>query len=460
MTGTSVSPATNWCTPNDSGLEALLARLEHLSLQPAFRFQRELALSFVLEPYLDLQGDMPSPPLPEEGALAQLYLYADYLPNDGHASLVEQVRDLVTEHVPQEERVWLDPLRHSYTDLVTITGLESGREGMVLQLRSLGNGVEYCVPIRGETLSVKPDQVLLTRLIRRDDRISLPGAAVVMSQLIGQVVLKFTDDLRREIEVGSGEFALANWPEFAKRYGYLMNWNLAKVRRGALAVADAGVEYFDENRRPYLYAIALYEHNEAKFLVEGMKQVRGLELENPGSFDDLEGAVTGGITWILTKKVQDGLPTSHRSSAARLTLSATQLIVEADTGETLDALKHQLASAFGFSLHFMGETMEVPTHLPPQVNLLSDTYGAPPVIVSKEAEQKMLARFLESVYLEWAEKPSPFLNGETPRHYCGKTGDRAKVAALIDQMEKNDLALRRTGTRGYDYDILRAHVGL
>jgi hypothetical protein len=453
-------PTTHWRAPNNPGLQALLVRLETQSLQSDFRLQREIALSFVLEPYLDVQTAIPLAPFPEEVALAQLYLYADYMPNDGHPSLVEQVRDLVTEHVPEEERIWLDPLRHSYTDLLSITGLDSDMEGGILHLRSLGNGAVFYVRTRENPLALKVGQVLLTRLIRHPDNLSLPGSAVVMSETVGQAVFKFTDDLRLEIEVGSGEFALAEWPEFAKRYGYLMNWNLAKVRRGALAVADARVEYFNEKGQPYFYAIALYEHNEFKFLAEGMKQVTGCELERSTGDWESEGSLKEGIVWIVIQHGQETSSTSPQAPVARLTLTATQLIVEANSAETLDALKHQLASIFGFSLHFKGETLAPPTHLPPQVDLLSDTYGAPPVVVSKDEEQKLLAGFLESIYLEWAEKPSPFLNGETPRHYCSKTGDQAKVAALIDQMEKNDLGLQRTGQRAYDYNILRAHVGL
>jgi hypothetical protein len=28
--------------------------------------------------------------------------------------LIEQLRDVITENIPQEEREWLDPLKHSY----------------------------------------------------------------------------------------------------------------------------------------------------------------------------------------------------------------------------------------------------------------------------------------------------------------------------------------------------------
>lgn len=456
----SANAPLNWCTPNNLGLEALLARLESQSLQPDFRLQRELAMSLVLEPYLDTQSAVSLAPLPEEVALAHLYVYADYLPNDGHSSLIEQVRDLVTEHVPEDERIWLDPVRHSFTDLLAITGRDSGKEGEFLHLQSLGNGAEFHVRIREKPSTLKLGQVLLTRLIRHPGGPSLPGAAVVMSEMIGQAVFKFTDDLRREIEMGSGEFALAEWPEFAKRYGYLMNWNLAKVRRGALVVADSRIEYFNEKGQSYLYAIAVYEHNEFKFLSEGINQFKGFEPESTMGSKDSEGPLNRGTTWIWEQNSPPTSSPSHRSLIARLTLTPTQLFVEADSAETLDTLKHTMASAFGFSLHFKGETIAAPIHLPPEVDLLSDTYRTPPVVVSKEEEQTLIGEFLESVFLEWAEKPSPFLNGETPRHYCVKSGDRAKVAALIDQMEKDDLGFRRTGKFGYDYNVLRGHVGL
>ena len=251
MPDTPTIPTSHWCAPNNPGLEALLGRLENQSLQSDFRLQRELALSFVLEPYLDEQAGISLSPLREEVALAQLYLFADYLPNDGHPSLVEQVRDLVTEHVPENERLWLDPLRHSYADLLTIVGLDSTEDGEILYLRSLGNGEDFNVLTPAKPLGLCSGQILLTRLVRHVDGVSLPGAAVVLSETIGQAVFKYTDDLRREIEVGSGEFGLAEWPEFAKRYGYLMNWSLAKVRRGVLAVADAHVEYVNKGGQPF-----------------------------------------------------------------------------------------------------------------------------------------------------------------------------------------------------------------
>ena len=37
---------------------------------------------------------------------------------------------------------------------------------------------------------------------------------------------------------------------------------------------------------------------------------------------------------------------------------------------------------------------------------------------------------------------------------------RAKVATMLDEIERHDLGIRRSGTSAFDYNILRAHVGL
>jgi hypothetical protein len=94
------------------------------------------------------------------------------------------------------------------------------------------------------------------------------------------------------------------------------------------------------------------------------------------------------------------------------------------------------------------------------VDLLSDSYIAPSTVVSQEEEQQILASFLETAYLEWAETPSPILKGQSPRHYCAAQQDTKEVAAIIDHMEHHDLGRRRTGKPAYDYNILRAHIGL
>lgn len=140
---------------SEEGLRSLLTRLEHQSLQPDFQIQRQLALSHVLQPYFHPLMVPPLVPLPEEEDLARWFLYADYLPTDGHASLIEQVRDLVTEHVPQEERVWLDSLRHSYMDVLEVQGLDQGNQATQTRLQSLGDNQVFDVLPPHETGAIQ-----------------------------------------------------------------------------------------------------------------------------------------------------------------------------------------------------------------------------------------------------------------------------------------------------------------
>jgi len=432
-------------------IRCLLVRLKAKSLLLDFQIQRETAMSLVLKPYLDPITAQYLAPLPEEIDIAEGYLYADYIPTDGHPSLVEQVRDTITEHVPEEERIWLDPVRHSYMDLLQVVELDQEKQPPHLLLQSLGDQQQFDVPYSEKTV-VQKGHVLLTRLIRGSSGTYLPGPPLVLSSAMAQILLTFTHDLRRGIEFGTGNFALAEWPEFTKQYGYLLIWSLARIRGGAMVAADAQVTYWNENGESFLYAIALYEHHELQALAAGLDEWERISPQ-PTS-PDCE--THQKKVWI--QHTQEEQSSSY--AVARFTLTPTQLTVEADTADRLDAIKHQLAATFGFSLHFKGETLTSPPHSLPYVDLLADTYIAPPVTVSVKEENKLVSTFLEKVYLDWAEQPSPALKGKTPRQYCRENHDTTEVAALIDQMERNDLGVQRTGQRAYDYNILRAHIGL
>ena len=143
---------------------------------------------------------------------------------------------------------------------------------------------------------------------------------------------------------------------------------------------------------------------------------------------------------------------------ARVALTAGQLMVECDSPERLNTLKHRLAAAFGFSLHFRGETLTPPTRQMSLNRLMSDQPLA--VVVTPDEDRALLKTFLENAYLEWSDQPHLALGGQTPRHAAVSPATRRTVDSLIDEMERQDPGLRRTGKRAFDYNTLRAHVGL
>ncbi len=434
-------------------MEALLERLEGLSLRPGFAVQRELALRRALRPYLELGPTAPLAPLPQEVQLATLYVIADFFPEDGQLSLTEQLRDVITEHIPNEERVWLDPLKHSTMDLLAVERREEA-SGTLL-LRSLGDRREFAVRAREWTAAVGADRVLLTRLIRDPNEASevywIAGCAVVLSAEDALSLLEMTHEWRRDMEIAAGAFGLGEWAEFAKRYGHVLLWTYAQLRFAGLVEAVSEVRYRIPEGSPYLYGMALYDHNEYRFLATGMADIESFKAV--GTVPDKGGDARPVRRWETTEE-RDG----RSVVVARLTLTPTQLLVETDGRERLNHVKHRLAAAFGFSLHFRGESDKPPA----RAMSLDDLMKAEPavVVVSPDDDRELVAAFLEHAYLEWPDKDCPVLGGLTPRHAAAQPAMRPKVAALIDEMERNDLGLRRTGRQAFEYDKLRTHVGL
>ena len=82
------------------------------------------------------------------------------------------------------------------------------------------------------------------------------------------------------------------------------------------------------------------------------------------------------------------------------------------------------------------------------------------VIVTDEEDRALLNQFLEKAYLEWSDQPHLALGGQTPRHAAASSTMRGKVGALIDEMARHDPGLSRTGRASFEYNKLRAHVGL
>ncbi len=438
-------------------LEAILARLEHLSLVPEFNLQRQLALRRALQVYLEMGAQSPLAPMAEEVELAEVWLYADFYPEDGQLTLIEQLRDVITEHIPEEERRWLDPLKHSYMDLVEVLPAEPGAARR--RLRSTGDGRLYEVETERLKDSVAVGQVLLTRLVREpgdpDSAAAvIAGPALALSAEDARVLYDSLAEDRREMEVVGGSFELGAWPEFAKRFGHMLLWTFARMRFAALVDAVVHIRYRHEDHSPYLYVLALYEHHEFSFIAGGVGEMEGFMPDVWVGAGAAGSAAEKLRRWVMKEKDTSG----EEGRVARITLTATQLFLECDTRERLDTLKHRLAATFGFSLHFRGETEHPPPRRVTQEQLTAEEPLT--LVVTNEEDRAFVNTFLETVYLEWADRENPALGSQTPRRAAASPSGRQAVASLIDQLERNDPGLWRTGTAAFDYNKLRAHVGL
>jgi hypothetical protein len=438
-------------------LDALLARLESLSLGPGMAAQRQIALRLALQPYLAGGAGALLSPLPQETELANLLLYADFYPQDGQLTLIEQLRDVITEHIPQEEREWLDPLKHSYLDLAEFLSVDE--QGQRLVFRSVGDARVYRVPDGTFRKELQPGQVLLTRLIREPgdvewEKAVIAGTAIVLSNEDGKGLLNATLDYRRQVEISAGSFELGDWPEFAKRYGHVLLWTFARMRFAALVDAVVSIRYVVEGGKPYLYALALYDHCEYGYMNDMLAGLEGFEREAAVSSPS-EAATSKAAQHFIQRGAAGTL---ESAVVARLILTATQLWVECDSRERLDAIKHKLAAMFGFSLHFRGETCTPPPRKVKESELAVEEPLT--LVLSAEEDRALLNGFLETLYLEWAERACPSLGNDMPRHVAASAAGREQVAALIADMERHDPGIRRVGQASFDYNKLRAHVGL
>ena len=438
-------------------LDTLLARLDALSSEPGMAAQRQIALGLALQPYREGGVGALLFPLPQETELADLILYADFYPQDGQLTLIEQLRDVITEHIPQEEREWLDPLKHSYLDLAEFLSVDVHDQRLVF--RSIGDARVYRVVDGAFRKELQPGQVLLTRLIREPgdvewERAVFAGAAIILSNEDGKGLLNATRDYQRQVEITAGSFELGDWQEFAKRYGHVLLWTFARMRFAALVAAVKSIHYVAEEGQPYLYALALYDHCEYGYMKEMLAGLEGFERE--ATVSPPGGVSTSKEAQHFVQRGASGSPDS--TVVARLILTATQLWVECDSRERFDAVKHKLAAAFGFSLHFRGENCTPPPRQLKESELAVD--GPLTLVISTEEDRALLNGFLETVYLEWAERACPSLGNQMPRHVATSAAGREQVAALIADMERHDPGTRRMGQAAFDYNRLRAHVGL
>lgn len=300
------------------------------------------------------------------------------------------------------------------------------------------------------------DRPLLTRVIhdphtQESDRAVWAGCGVALSQAEAEALLDITSEWRREMEMTTGSFALGEWKEFAKRFGYMILWAFAQRRMDALVDAVIHIGYCNPDGQPYLYAVALYDHHEHRFFTEILSEMNEFHVERPSSGEQRSAAKD-------RLSVRQWVQREDGRLVARLTLTAFQLIVECNSPQRLDRIKHRLAASLGFSLHFRGETLVPPARQLSVAELMSDE--PPTLVVTPEEDRTLLDQFLEKAYLEWSDQPHLALSGQTPRHAAATAALRGKVGESIDDMERHDPGRQRFGKAAFSYNRLRAHVGL
>jgi len=195
---------------------------------------------------------------------ASLYAFAADAPL---LSILDKFPATLDPNMP--ERTWLDPLKHSYIDLLELVTTPTATAS--LTMRSLGDGTTFLLPHEDFAKELSEGQVLLTRVIRDPKRSDSghaiwAGCGLILSASEGKALYDKTRDWERRMEMSSGELVLGEWQEFTKRFGHVLLWMFAEMRVAALIDAVTHIGYRTPNGDPYLYAIALYDIDSAEGL--------------------------------------------------------------------------------------------------------------------------------------------------------------------------------------------------
>ncbi|MFO0775385.1 MAG: hypothetical protein U0172_12045 [Nitrospiraceae bacterium] len=434
-----------WSHPLPPAVTALFDHATALSLERNFRRHRDAGLALAFSGYGTTGEGAPLEPLSHERDLAEWWLCADYRASGSGGPLIDQLRDLVTEHLSSEERDWIDPVRRSAMDLLEITQQQVGAAGTETILRSVGDGRIVSVRANAPLSAMAVGSVLLTRVIAAPGAAASPalcvtGGGLVLSAADGRALFERVREVQRDLELRSGSFALGEWASFCKDYGHALFWAFAQMRLDALVEAVQDIEYRAPQQGRWLYALAAYEHHGAAAIRASLPELNELTPEPVTTGDP--------TTWTM------GAP----ETVARVTVTPYQLFVECDSPERLDDVKHRLASTFGYALRFRKEVTTPPSRQIAEEDLAATDHYR--VQATEQDERRLVADFLEALYADWADTASLALGGATPRHAAAKASSKEQVVALIAELEWFDLGTRRGGSPGYDYDRLRARIGL
>src|SRR5690606_12920116 len=101
------------------------------------------------------------------------------------------------EHVPEEERIWLDPFRHSYMDLLEVQEISSRTTSVSARLQSLGDRQVFDALLPITLVPYQAGQVLLTRLLRESTLTCPPDLPLMLSSQMGKMVFEVTNQMRQ-----------------------------------------------------------------------------------------------------------------------------------------------------------------------------------------------------------------------------------------------------------------------
>lgn len=161
-------------------------------------------------------------------------------------------------------------------------------------------------------------------------------------------------------------------------------------------------------------------------------------------FDEKDGV----FVWIEPDGVHDRV-------LGRIAVKRRRLTLETTSEARAERCRALLENTFGNAIRYRATATETLDEAMAHKKSRADRSTKPP-----PETQAMLTEFLTEHYRDWPDHPLPALAGRTPRHAARLKTQRAKVVAIVKDLEHHMAQDRRDGKPAIDLDWLWDDLGL
>ena len=366
-------------------------------------------------------------------------------------------------HLPTVFRSLLKQLQDPLFGVYEVTEVE---RGVVSQVRDIFQGNHYQVHDVSTSHKLQRWDLLLGRIVQEGDTHCFTGAIQVFGQWDKGRLTSFVNKLFKEY---SSQHTNPIWQEFLRDNSYRF---ASYVRR--LSEHPRKLRLRTSDGEEFCVAQAFYRVGDRKAVETRLK--RHASLLYIGADEDDRSAIKFDWLGQPTEKLTSYQPKgakgialttlSHSAPGAKgrvilgnITLSNDRLVLSCFSRERLEAGKKLLEEYLGDLVMHVADSKENWERWLKEQQVKPAPRKSPQEL-PRAVQERLILDMLEKHYQRWVNESVPALGGQTPRQAVRNKQGRAKVIALIKDLENREAHRRSQGDVVYDVGKLKASLGL
>ncbi|MDZ4257132.1 MAG: SEC-C domain-containing protein [Gemmatimonadales bacterium] len=347
---------------------------------------------------------------------------------DGRGMIASEFLTWSGANLSTAERTWLTRMSESAVRLYEVQQVEPGRG---LTLLDLGSDETCWVEERAGSRQIVQWDLLAVRVVPGS------GDGLVLEGLPYLFPRKAREAILHQLKLELKEFRRA----FPDRDDTMVYKCLAPTFH------QLWLDHVVHRPAPILTTVEgdLFAFTKAVFDCDDPDQVTSrLSAHDEFFFDEKDGV----FVWIEPDGVHDRV-------LGRIAVKRRRLTLETTSEARAERCRALLENTFGNAIRYRATATETLDEAMANNQPRADRSAKPP-----PETQAMLTEFLTEHYRDWPDHPLPALAGRTPRHAARLKTQRAKVVAILKDMEHHMAQDRRNGKPAIDVGWLWDDLGL